>query len=94
MTDLTVQSVKWLLYNRPLEFRVHEKVEGITNTIRLSSDLHMSALACLHHAHKRAWIVIRNANLIPSLRKQRQAYLCEFEASLVYRASSRTSRVI
>ena len=79
--------MKWLLYNHPLEFRFHEKVEGITNAIRLSFDLHMSALACLCHAHKRAWIVIRNANLIPSLRKQRQAYLCEFEASLVYRVN-------
>ncbi|CAO2593744.1 hypothetical protein LEMLEM_LOCUS7412, partial [Lemmus lemmus] len=28
--------------------------------------------------------------LIPALRKQRQADLCEFETSLVYRASSRT----
>ena len=28
--------------------------------------------------------------LIPALRRQRQADLCEFEASLVYRASSRT----
>ena len=30
--------------------------------------------------------------LIPALRKQRQMGLCEFEASLVYRASSRTVR--
>ena len=29
--------------------------------------------------------------LIPTLRRQRQADLCEFEASLVYRESSRTS---
>ena len=28
--------------------------------------------------------------LIPALRRQRQAKLCEFEASLVYRASSKT----
>ena len=28
--------------------------------------------------------------LIPALRRQRQADLCEFKASLVYRASSRT----
>ena len=28
--------------------------------------------------------------LIPALRRQKQADLCEFEASLVYRASSRT----
>ena len=28
----------------------------------------------------------------PTLRRQRQAELCEFEASLVYRASSRTAR--
>ena len=28
--------------------------------------------------------------LIPALRRQRQVDLCEFEASLVYRASSRT----
>jgi hypothetical protein len=32
--------------------------------------------------------------LIPALRRQRQADLCEFEASLVYRVSSRTSRAI
>ena len=30
--------------------------------------------------------------LIPALRRQRQADLCEFEASLVYRVSSRTFR--
>jgi hypothetical protein len=30
--------------------------------------------------------------LIPALRRQRQADLCEFKASLVCRASSRTSR--
>ena len=31
--------------------------------------------------------------LIPALRGQRQADLCEFEASLVYKASFRTARV-
>jgi hypothetical protein len=31
--------------------------------------------------------------LIPALRRQRQVDLCEFEASLVYTASSRTARV-
>ena len=30
--------------------------------------------------------------LIPALRMQRQGNLCEFEASLVYSASSRTAR--
>ena len=30
--------------------------------------------------------------LIPALRRQTQADLCEFEASLVYRVSSRTAR--
>ena len=30
--------------------------------------------------------------LIPSLGRQRQANLCEFEASLVYRASSRVAK--
>jgi hypothetical protein len=30
--------------------------------------------------------------LIPSLGRQRQADLCEFKASLVYRVSSRTVR--
>jgi hypothetical protein len=30
--------------------------------------------------------------LIPALRRQRQADLCEFEASLVYRVSSRTTQ--
>jgi hypothetical protein len=30
---------------------------------------------------------------VPALRKQRQADLCEFEASLVYRVSSRTAKV-
>ena len=32
--------------------------------------------------------------LIPALGKQRQVDLCEFEASLVYRASSRTATAI
>ena len=32
--------------------------------------------------------------LIPTLRRQRQADLCEFEASLVYRVSSRTLSAI
>jgi hypothetical protein len=32
--------------------------------------------------------------LILTLRRQRQADLCEFEASLVYRASSRTGRTV
>jgi hypothetical protein len=31
-------------------------------------------------------------SLIPALRKQRQVDLCEFKASLVYRASFRTAR--
>ena len=30
--------------------------------------------------------------LIPALQRQRQADLCEFEVSLVYRVSSRTAR--
>jgi hypothetical protein len=30
--------------------------------------------------------------VLPALRRQRQADLCEFEASLVYRVSSRTGR--
>ena len=33
-------------------------------------------------------------SLIPALGKQRQVDLCEFEASLVYRASSRTVRAV
>ena len=32
--------------------------------------------------------------LIPSLRRQRQAELCEFKVSLVYRVSSRTARAV
>ena len=39
----------------------------------------------------RAW---RHTPLIPALRRQRQANLCEFEASLVYKVSSRTARPI
>jgi hypothetical protein len=31
-------------------------------------------------------------SLIPALRRERQADLCDFEASLVYRVNSRTSR--
>ena len=31
-------------------------------------------------------------SLIPALGRQRQADFCEFEASLVYRASSKTAR--
>ena len=34
------------------------------------------------------------APLMPTLRGQRQADLCEFEASLVYRVSSRTARAV
>jgi hypothetical protein len=34
----------------------------------------------------------RGPPLIPVLRKQRQEDLCEFETSLVYKASSKTSR--
>lgn len=30
--------------------------------------------------------------LVPALRKQRQVDLCEFEASLVYKVSSRTAK--
>ena len=37
-----------------------------------------------------AW---RYAVLISALGRQRQAELCEFEASLVYRVSSRTSKI-
>ena len=32
--------------------------------------------------------------LIPALKRQRQADLCEFEARLVYRGNSRTVRAI
>ena len=32
--------------------------------------------------------------LIPALRKQRQVDLCRFEASLVYRVSSRKARMV
>ena len=32
--------------------------------------------------------------MIPALGRQKQADLCEFEASLVYKASSRTARAI
>ena len=32
--------------------------------------------------------------LIPTLRRQRQADLCKFKTSLVYRASSRTARAV
>ena len=34
------------------------------------------------------------APLIPALRRQRQVNLCEFEASLVYRTSSRTAKTV
>ena len=34
------------------------------------------------------------AHLIPALRRQRQADLWEFKASLVYRVSSRTARAV
>jgi hypothetical protein len=33
-------------------------------------------------------------SLIPALEKQRRVDLCKFEASLVYRVSSRTARAI
>ena len=32
--------------------------------------------------------------MIPGLRRQRQVDICEFEASLVYKASSRTARTV
>jgi hypothetical protein len=32
--------------------------------------------------------------LIPAFRRERQADLCEFEANLVYRGSSRTAKII
>jgi hypothetical protein len=32
--------------------------------------------------------------LIPALGRQRQADLCEFEASLIYKESSRTARAV
>jgi hypothetical protein len=32
--------------------------------------------------------------LIPALRRQKQADLCEFEASLVYKMNSRTARAV
>ena len=32
--------------------------------------------------------------LIPALRRQRQVDLCEFEASVVYKAISRTARTV
>ena len=32
--------------------------------------------------------------MIPALRRQRQAYLCEFKASLVYKACPRTARAV
>jgi hypothetical protein len=37
---------------------------------------------------------IGHTPLIPALWRQRQATLCEFEAGLLYRASSRTARAI
>ena len=43
----------------------------------------------LSQKENRNWVVM--APLIMALRRQKQAGLCEFEASLVYRASSRTS---
>ena len=32
--------------------------------------------------------------MIPALRRQRQVDLCEFEGSLIYRASSRTAMAV
>jgi hypothetical protein len=36
---------------------------------------------------------VERTPLVPTLRKQRQADLCEFQASMVYRVSSKTARV-
>ena len=33
-------------------------------------------------------------SLVPALRRQRQTDLCEFEASLAYKVSSRTARTV
>ena len=38
--------------------------------------------------------MVKHTPLIPALRRQRKAELYEFEASLVYRASTRTVRAV
>jgi hypothetical protein len=43
------------------------------------------------HPYTHKWKMWWRMPLIPAFGRQRQAGLCEFEASLVYRASSRTS---
>ena len=49
-----------------------------------------SAVKSAYCSAGRSW----HTPLIPALRRQRQADLSEFEASLVYRASSRTARTV
>jgi hypothetical protein len=41
----------------------------------------------------RCWVWWRTP-LVPALGRQKQAYLCGFEDSLVYRESSRTARAV
>jgi hypothetical protein len=36
---------------------------------------------------------VRSLTLVPALGRQRQADLCEFETSLIYRVNSRTAKV-
>jgi hypothetical protein len=52
------------------------------------SNVLYTQLICLHVT---GWMVMAHP-LIPALGRQRQVELCELEASLVYRASSRTAK--
>jgi hypothetical protein len=52
----------------------------------------LSVAAPLKGRNSPCWAVVAQV-FIPALGRQRQEDLCELEASLVYRASSRTARV-
>ena len=67
-------------------------VESIVGHLMPSSGLHICT--CSHKCTNthRGWAVWRTP-LIPALWRQRQVDLCEFEASLIYRVSSRTAKV-
>jgi hypothetical protein len=47
-----------------------------------------------HHLKAVLSLATRRVWLIPELERQRQADLCEFRASLVYKASSRIDRCL
>ena len=65
---------------------VQQRLDVFEKGKRQGTSLMVKNLACTG----RPW----HTSLIPALRRQRQTDLCEFEASLVHKVSSRTARTI